>query len=56
VLNRNFIRGIEIDLPPVSEQRRIADVLAPLDDKAASNLKLANAVEAVVEAPVRPPL
>ena len=36
-LNRNFLRDIEVRLPPVDEQRAIGDVLGGLDDKIAAN-------------------
>lgn len=50
-LNRNFLSGIPVQLPPLEEQRAIAEVLGALDDKIAANravtvaaLELADAV------------
>ena len=40
-LNRNFLRSIPVEVPPLDEQRAIAEVLGALDDKIAANTKLA---------------
>jgi type I restriction enzyme S subunit len=40
-LNRNFLRNIPVAVPPLDEQRAIAEVLGSLDDKIAANTKLA---------------
>jgi type I restriction enzyme S subunit len=45
-LNVADVRSFPLDLPPVLEQRAIAEVLGALDDKIAANLKL---VEASIE-------
>lgn len=39
-LNRNFLKNIPVLLPPVQEQRAIADILGALDDKIAANSRL----------------
>ena len=39
-LNMNEIRNLEIDLPDLSEQKRIASVLSSLDDKIALNNRI----------------
>ena len=41
VLNRNYIKQIQISLPEPSEQRAIVDVLGALDDKIAVNGRIA---------------
>lgn len=40
MLNRNFIKGITVSIPPLDEQIRIADFLGALDDKVESNYRL----------------
>ncbi|NWO16720.1 MAG: restriction endonuclease subunit S [Corynebacterium sp.] len=40
-LNRNYIASYPVSLPPISEQRAIAEALGALDDKIAANNKLA---------------
>ncbi len=40
MLNRNYIAKIAVLVPPVAEQRRIADALRSLDDKINSNLRI----------------
>ncbi|OHV63673.1 hypothetical protein BCD48_37875 [Pseudofrankia sp. BMG5.36] len=37
MLNRNYIAGLQVQTPEISEQRAIADVLGALDDKIAAN-------------------
>lgn len=44
-LNRNFLRKIPVAVPPLSEQRAIAEVLGALDDKIAANRKLVEKCE-----------
>ncbi len=44
-LNRNFIAGVPVNLPPIDEQRRIVCVLGALDDKIESNRRLAALLE-----------
>ncbi|CRK51699.1 Restriction modification system DNA specificity domain [Rhodococcus sp. RD6.2] len=40
MLNRNYIAKLKVAVPPLSEQRAIAEVLGALDDKIAANRKL----------------
>jgi type I restriction enzyme S subunit len=40
-LNRNFLRNIPVSVPPLDEQRAIAEVLGALDGKIVANTKLA---------------
>lgn len=47
MLNRNYIAQVSINVPPLFEQRAIAEVLGALDDKIAANARLAAAVEAL---------
>ncbi|MDN4643430.1 restriction endonuclease subunit S [Arthrobacter sp. PsM3] len=47
-LNRNFLRNIPVSVPPPHEQRAIAEVLGALDDKIASNAKLAATAEELI--------
>ncbi len=44
-LNRNFIAGIKVLIPPTHEQQAIADVLGALDDKIAINECIATTYE-----------
>lgn len=37
MLNRNYVRAVPVVLPPVAEQRAIAEVLGALDDKIEAN-------------------
>ena len=39
-LNRNHIHPIEISLPPLAEQKRIADILGAIDDKIELNRRI----------------
>lgn len=39
-LNRNHIHPIEISLPPLAEQKRIADILSAIDDKIELNRRI----------------
>ena len=39
-LNRNHIHPIEISLPPLTEQKRIADILSAIDDKIELNCRI----------------
>ena len=45
MLNRNYIAQLPILVPPVGEQRAIAEVLGGLDDKIAANTKLAETAD-----------
>ena len=40
-LNRNYVAGRQVDLPPLREQRAIAEVLGALDDKIEANRSVA---------------
>ncbi|MBG0740649.1 restriction endonuclease subunit S [Paeniglutamicibacter antarcticus] len=42
MLNRNYIAHVPVFVPPIAEQRAIAEVLGALDDKIAANTKLAS--------------
>lgn len=44
-LNRNYIAGLPVSLPPVPEQKAIADILGALDDKIDNNNQLALTTE-----------
>jgi len=46
-LNRNFLKSIPVSVPPLAEQRAIAEVLGALDDKIATNTRLATKSEAL---------
>jgi type I restriction enzyme S subunit len=45
MLNRNYISKIIVRVPPIVEQRAIADVLSALDDKISANTKLATTAD-----------
>ncbi|WP_308492800.1 restriction endonuclease subunit S [Microbacterium terrisoli] len=45
MLNRNYISGVRVLVPPLPEQQAIAEVLGALDDKIAANTKLATAAD-----------
>ena len=45
-----YLRSIEIPLPPLPEQRRIAHILGTLDDKIENNRKTAKTLEAMAQA------
>ncbi len=49
-LNADMIRGLEISLPPLSIQRRIADVLSNIDDKIELNRQTNATLEAIAQA------
>ena len=46
-LNRNYLRGIPVLVPPLSEQRAIAGVLGALDDKIELNRRMSETLEAL---------
>lgn len=46
-LNRNFIYPIQIHVPHIKEQRRIADILGSLDDKIELNRRLNETLESL---------
>lgn len=50
MLNRNYIAHVPVLVPPVGEQRAIAEVLGALDNKLAANNKLAGTAERLVVA------
>ncbi|WP_353848637.1 restriction endonuclease subunit S [Cellulomonas sp.] len=47
MLNRNFIGQVPVRVPPVNEQRAIAEVLGALDDKIAANHRTAGGADAL---------
>lgn len=49
-LNRNFLTGIAVDLPPLDQQRRIAEVLGACDDLIDSNKRTLQSTEALLQA------
>ena len=49
-LNRNYLANIRIALPPLPEQRAIAEVLGALDDKIESNRRKVEILSALEEA------
>ena len=49
-LNRNFVHPVEIAVPPLPEQRRIAAVLGALDDKIELNRKMNRTLEEMAQA------
>jgi type I restriction enzyme, S subunit len=49
-LNRNFVHPVEVIVPAVSEQRRIAAVLGALDDKIELNRKMNQTLEEMAQA------
>ncbi len=49
-LNRNHVHPIEVDWPPLNEQRRIAAVLGALDDKIEINRKMNRTLEEMAQA------
>ena len=49
-LNRHVLRSIPLRVPPVEEQRAIAEVLGALDDKIAANTKLSVGLELLASA------
>lgn len=49
-LNRNIIYGLELNLPPLSEQKAIAHILGTLDDKIELNRKMNRTLEAMAQA------
>lgn len=46
-LNRNYIYPLLIDVPPVCEQRRIAEILGALDDKIALNRRMNETLDGI---------
>ena len=49
-LNRNDLHGLEVSLPPLPTQRKIAAVLGALDDKIENNRKICANLEAQAQA------
>jgi len=49
-LNRNYIRDIPIRVPPLPEQRRIAETLGALDDKIELNRRMNRTLESIARA------
>jgi len=48
-LNRNYLAGIPVHVPPVHEQRAIAEVLGALDDRIESNRRRAATAESLLD-------
>ena len=48
-LNRNHLTNIEIPLPPLEEQERIAEILSSFDDKIAINHKICTDLESMAQ-------
>jgi len=47
MLNRNYVARLAVCVPPLSEQRAIAEVLGALDDKIAANTELIRTAESL---------
>lgn len=50
MLNRNYIAGISINLPPIEEQTAIATMLRSLDDKIAANQTAISKIDEILRA------
>lgn len=50
MLNRNYIAGISINLPPIEEQTAIATMLRSLDDKIAANQTSISKIDEILRA------
>ncbi len=50
MLNRNYVARLAVCVPPLSEQRAIAEVLGALDDKIAANTRVAQRARKLAEA------
>lgn len=48
-LNRNFIHPIPIDVPPLGEQRAIANILGTLDDKIGLNRRMNETLDEIAQ-------
>jgi type I restriction enzyme S subunit len=48
-LNRNYLTNIQVPLPPLAEQRAIAEVLGALDDKIESNRRAVHLLDEIME-------
>jgi type I restriction enzyme S subunit len=49
-VNRNDLHCIQVDLPPVGQQRAIVEVLSPLDDKIELNRRMNRTLESMARA------
>jgi type I restriction enzyme S subunit len=49
MLNRNYIAGVPVLLPPVAEQRRIAEILGAIDDTILCNGRIVNRADALAD-------
>lgn len=47
MLNRNYIKKVEVSLPPITEQREIAGIVGRLDDKLQTNAEMSRTLEAI---------
>jgi type I restriction enzyme S subunit len=52
MLNRNYIASVPVAVPPLPEQRAIAEVLGALDEKTVANTRLAQLTEELLESEV----
>lgn len=50
MLNRNYVARVQVRVPPLDEQRAIAEVLGALDDKIAANTRLVSTVLQLTDA------
>jgi type I restriction enzyme S subunit len=46
----SYLKGIEVIIPEVNEQKRISQILSSLDDKIELNLRMNNTLEAIAQA------
>ena len=53
IVNKTSLEGMEIPLPPLDEQERIAGILGSLDDKIEANTRLIQTLDSLGEAVVR---
>lgn len=53
MLNRNYIAQVPVWVPPVREQRAIAEVLGALDDKSAANTQIIATADSLAQAHFR---
>ncbi len=49
-LNRNFIYGIELNVPPIDEQKAIVDIIGSLDDKIELNRQMSHTLGQMAQA------
>lgn len=56
MLNRNYVARVQVRVPPLDEQRAIAEVLGAIDNKIATNSRLVEALDALSRARLLPML